>query len=162
SGAGGVSAVGGQLTMNGTYSATGPVTINGIATFNVPATFSSLSLQAGALDGSGNIIVSGATSWTGGNMVGSGSTTFNGPVTLATPALVNRVINNNATATWSGGDMQGADGSWNNQSGSLFDMQSNARWFVSGGAPPAFNNLTGATFRKSAGAGTSRIDWAFN
>ncbi len=158
SGAGGVS-FNFDTLVNGTFSATGLVTVSrGSATFNVPATLGSLLVNGGTLNGSGNLIVSGATTWSDGNMSGAGTTTFNGPVAVTGNGNLglNRSVVNNATATWNLGNNVFGTGTWSNQSGALLDIQNDKAWSAS------FSNLAGATVRKSAGAGTSTMQGAFN
>lgn len=153
-GAGNVTFGGGSgYTIDGAFNATGDVAVTlGIVTFNVPATFSTLQATGNAqLLGSGNQVVTGASNIGPATLGGTGTTTFNGPVTLNTSGnalVLNRTINASGTTTWNGIGVSGT-GTWNNQSGAVFDVTADNSWDVT------FNNQLGSTLRKSAGSGTS-------
>ncbi|MFO0812080.1 MAG: hypothetical protein U0796_02610 [Gemmatales bacterium] len=143
----------GSATIDAPYAATGTLSIVGsTVTMNSSAAISSLQLNSfGTLQGSGNVTISGASSFGPANMGGTGTTTFNGPLTLnlsGQSIVINRTINNNGVTTWLGSSVSGT-GIWNNQNGAMLDAQNDNPWDV------AVNNQAGAIVRKSAGTGTT-------
>jgi hypothetical protein len=139
----------------------------GILSFVNASTISaSLTLSGGRITGAGNLTVSGAISWTGGNMEGAGHTVANGGMTLGTggsSAKVldsGRTVDNNGTATWTGGDVTMNNGStWNNNSGGTLDAQSDNKFTTTAGTALVFNNA--GLVKKSAGSATTEFDGTF-
>jgi hypothetical protein len=136
-----------------------PLTLN-TANLSSNTTVAVLMLAGGSVTGSGNLSVSVELSWTGGTMGGAGATNIpkQGVMNIsgtATKSLSRRTINNAGTVTWSGGDINCDDGAvFNNQTGGIFDAQSNAifSWTLLG-STPTFNNI--GTFRKTISASTT-------
>ncbi len=143
----------------------GSLDIGGESTINGDFT-----LSGGTLQGVGELTVSGTFNWSSGTMSGSGTTTVPSGVALnlsgsTGKVLDGRTLNNSGTVTYtatsSGSVFLNNSAIFNNQSGGVFDIQSdNFALDTSGGTAGEFNNA--GTFQKSAGAGTSEIDIAFN
>jgi hypothetical protein len=105
-------------------------------------------------------------------MNGTGTTTFNGALTISggnIHGLVTRTLNLNGDTTWTGngtggfGHIQTGIGATINNAG-LFDDQTTSGPSIFngfGGAASAFNNLAGATYRKSGSTYTG-IGVVFN
>jgi len=81
---------------------------SGTLTLNANASFPALNLSNGTLTGSGNLTVTGPTTWTGGTMSGSGVTDAQGGLTIGGTGtgtynenLSGRTLENDATATLS-------------------------------------------------------------
>ncbi|MCP9496209.1 MAG: hypothetical protein MSG64_17310 [Pyrinomonadaceae bacterium MAG19_C2-C3] len=133
-------------------------------------------LNGGMLAGTGDIIIAGILNWSGGNMTGAGATNIAAGATLAINSPSNnvgliRTINNSGTTNlvatntnglFIGGGVFGISGggTFNNLSGSLFDIQADVGISNAGGGTTLFTNA--GTFRKSAGTGTSTISVPFN
>jgi uncharacterized repeat protein (TIGR01451 family) len=127
-------------------------------------------LSGGAFRSNGTFTVGGVYNWSGGNLQGTGTTaiTSGGQMILSgasdkiiedgTGGVTNgHKISNAGVVTWTGtGRIAGGDGSViTNQSGGLFDVQTDSGFILQGGNPATFDNLAGATLRKSAGAGAT-------
>ena len=150
-------------------------------TFDVAAG-ATLSLTGGthnlpSVTGAGNFALNGATlvitgdnsfnnnfSWLSGSLTGTGTTTVaagtvqnlsgNGARTLN-----GRTLANQGTIIWTGGSINGSNNAvLVNQSGSAFDSHGDGS--IQGGAGNVFNNV--GLFTKSAGTGTTSLDWTFN
>ncbi len=143
----------GQPNPGDTYNA---IVNGGTVTLDQNIIIQSLTFSGGTIDGGNNLTLNAASTWSGGGMSGAGTTTFNGSLALTTSGLGSRSLVNNGATTWSGSNLT-SSGTWSNQSGALFDIQNNQNWDNNG-----VNNLAGATFRKSAGTGTSTIQGPFN
>jgi hypothetical protein len=166
-------------TINGvTFSGAGT---NQIAGATIAATSTNtvqnLDFASGTISGAGDLAVTsgGTLRWTGGTM-GDGTTNGSNPVgtttvqsggTLAisgagSKGISGRTIVNNGTTTWAGtGSIDGSVlGVFSNANGGLFDAQADAMFHTTDccGRAPSFNNLTGSTFRKSAGTSTVFAD----
>jgi hypothetical protein len=124
---------------------------NGTLTINAPCSLSLVSTTTNS-------------SWNSGKFAGSGSLNIGTGVTmtlsptnwnfLATTVNNNGTANANTSSTWA---IVGDPGhTWNNNAGSVFDLQSDTSLSV------PFNNKSGATFKKSGGTHTSNIISAFN
>src|SRR6185295_13943504 len=91
------------------YAITGPTQITaGTLAFNASPLIPLLSLQGGALAGTGLVTVTGTGSWTGGTMTGGGTTAIAPGATLAmsgTLEMANRTLNNDGTMNWTGGTL---------------------------------------------------------
>jgi hypothetical protein len=147
----------GQPNPGDTYNA---IVNGGAVTMDQNIIIQSLTFSGGLIDGGSNLTLNAASTWSGGAMSGAGTTTFNGSLALTTSGIGSRSLVNNGATTWSGANnlIGSGSGTWSNQSGALFDIQNNQNWDNGG----AVNNLAGATFRKSAGTGTSTIVGTFN
>ncbi|HST52114.1 MAG TPA: FG-GAP-like repeat-containing protein [Pyrinomonadaceae bacterium] len=142
----------GTVTVNGTFHLGG-----GQINFNTPA--------------QGTWTGTGAFNWTSGSFNGTGTTNiaagFHFNITGNSDKLLDtHTLDNAGIITLTGaGRLLGDDGALiNNQSGGLFDIQTDTGLAYGGVGPPAtFNNLAGATFDKSAGGGNSNISqFSFN
>jgi hypothetical protein len=120
-----------------------------------------LTISGGTLGGGGNLTLNGLFTWTSGTMTGGGHTVANGGMVLDTSNfnvlnLVNgRVLDNAATATWTGNGVGaaigiGGDAVFNNLAGATLEVQSDAG--LNGGT---FNNA--GLFRKSASSDTTSV-----
>ncbi len=141
-----------------TVTATGPLTINsGTLNFSTGKTISTTTLTqgAGTLTGSDTVTVSGTVTWAGGTESGTGVTNANGGMTLSgEPFLDTRTLNNKKTATWTGSAFLMLNGSvFNNQTGAIWDHESDTQIQFEGGTAPTFNNE--GTFEKTAGTGVN-------
>jgi len=160
---------GGTVTINNTFSPaalgtisatatfsnaidyTGPVNIMGSATFAAAQSFSSLILS-GTLSGAGDVTVAGPLSWTAGNMNGGGKTIVANTGTLdlsgANTKNLSRILQNNGTATWTGGAIVLSGGNFNN--GGNFTVTTSGSLSCLGGpvGSNAFNNNIGGIFTK--------------
>jgi fibronectin-binding autotransporter adhesin len=109
--------------------------------------------------------VDGLYRWNGGTL--NGGTVTNaatGFITLDTTAskTLGTVFENNGTVRHTNtGSLVGASGTFNNNSGALYDLQNDGDILVASGTN-TFNNNVGATFRKSGGTATSNITWTLN
>jgi hypothetical protein len=126
----------------------------------------------GALAQGGNaassLTINGDYSWTAGALGGPGVVQLNGDSLLSSTSVKSLSgnaanIRNAGTMTLSGTRLQSfSPGSGlTNQSGALFDITSDGI-ALDNNNTGTFHNQAGATFRKSAGAGTSTIEWSFN
>jgi hypothetical protein len=112
---------------------------------------------------------SGSSSWTGGTIACTLTVAAGAQFIIsgnASRSFVGGTINNSGTVTWTniGAVFCSAAPVFNNRSGGIFNAQSNANWFFSGGTTqPVFNNQTGSTFNKSGADTTSTFGQvAFN
>jgi hypothetical protein len=159
---GAIASVGGALTIS---QGTADFGTNNVST--TTATFG-----GGTLLGVGDVLVTGALTWTGTVMGGFGSTTVgdgaNGATLTITGAagktLDFRTLNvsSNATATWRGtGNIALLDGAAiNNQAGATFNVQIDQQVLFAGGAVAAFNNA--GTLVQDLSTGTTTIGTRFN
>src|SRR5229473_2488320 len=163
---------GGTFTDNGTYNIAGQTTINGgslvLNTVSTPQT-GAFVFSAGTLGGSAGLQINGGGSaWTGGTITsGPAMTVANGAgLSIAgnasNPTLDGRVINDNGTITYnslalplfvnnSGGFTTSASGNFLIQTDTAIQTTAGASTFVNAG-----------TFQKTAGTGTSSVDFSFN
>ena len=124
-----------------------------------PSTTLNLTLSGGTLDGTGNLTVSGAFSWTGGTQQGTGTTTIASTGTLtigttATKTIDDRTLANNGTVNWQAGQINAFNGALIENAGT-FDIGFDGT--LGGfGTPSRFHNT--GTLRKSAGAGIATIN----
>ncbi|MHB8521011.1 MAG: beta strand repeat-containing protein [Limisphaerales bacterium] len=113
-----------------------------------------LTVSGGTLSGSGALTVSNAMSWTGGAIAGSGSLTLapnhTSTISGGNDRNLNRVLNNQGTMVWSGGRIFAANGVINNQSGAVFEVQSDQPFYDG-----TINNA--GTLLKTAGTGTTSL-----
>ncbi|HYX43099.1 MAG TPA: carboxypeptidase regulatory-like domain-containing protein, partial [Pyrinomonadaceae bacterium] len=179
-----VSFIAGANTIAGTYNASSTTNVNANATFsgtnitsvgstlNVTgsATFNSNSITAPTINLDGTIGGSADLSPTAtgtlnfnGTLNGTGTTNIAAGATLnlggAQPQL-KRVLNNAGTANYSPtASMVFVGGTFNNQTGATFNVQSDTQLFQSGGTN-AFNNA--GTVRKTTGASEANFNLPFS
>ncbi|HEY0069993.1 MAG TPA: hypothetical protein VGE04_08515, partial [Chloroflexia bacterium] len=155
---------------SGTYNFQGNNTVvgDGVARVNGASllmqgtlTARNLELAGGSIDGAGNVAISGALNWSGGQMAGTGATNIANGAFLNlsgsnSKTLSARTLNNQGTATWLGtGAINLEAGATMNNSG-LFDAQNNAT--IASAGQGTFRNT--GTFRKSASTGVTTISSA--
>ena len=110
--------------------------------------------------------IDGLLTWRDGNMSGDGQTVANGGIAFNVtgfPTLQgHRVVDNDGTATWTGGGsiIFSGGGTFNNNG--TFDARTDQQMGANGGGSPVFNNI--GTFRKSVGAVNmaTTVGWLFN
>ncbi len=170
SGTGGINFNNGGTTTIGTgvtYDVTGITTLSGSATVNFDnanSTTTGLNISDGYLSGSGIVTAQTAT-WNDGYMTGTGSTVIPSGGTLSISGTLSknldtRVLNIAGTATWGGsGPLYFYNnGTINNQTGSIFEVQSDVNMANSTGG--IFNNS--GTFRKTTTTGATALGIPFN
>src|SRR5262249_45823042 len=140
----------------------------------------------GTLNGTGNLTVAGAMTWSGGTMGGSGTTTLSGGastwsggtlsrtlnvpvgVTLALNGTANKnitagTLDNSGTVNWNGGTGQiviaGPNGSVQNRTGATFNLTSDGT--IGYGGVPGASFINAGTFVKSGGTGNLDLSNAF-
>jgi hypothetical protein len=141
-----VAALGTALTVGG-----GTLTLDSGEDFNL----STLTLSNGVIQGSDDVTVSGTTSWSGGEMTGAGTTSATGGVAFGNNSVKDltggRTLATAGTSTWSGtGSIRVGTGATIRNSGT-WEVMADAGITLIGNPPASFENLAGATFRKSAG-----------
>ncbi|MFT3878332.1 MAG: PEP-CTERM sorting domain-containing protein [Gemmatales bacterium] len=142
--------------------------INNGATYTTSnvVTLSSGSLGSGGDSSSILNVNSNFFTWSGGSLGGSGTTNLNALTTISGPStksVTTANLNNNGIVTWTGNSSILAStfgASINNNNNAVFDAQGDGT--LQNSNTGTFNNNVGATFRKSAGAGTTNIQWNFN
>lgn len=139
---------GDTLTVAGTTSAGLLNMSGGSATFNGATSLTGLSMTGGTLGGSGNVNVSGATTWSGGSMGGTGATTANGGLNINGAVTLNRTLSNSGTGTWQGTGDIGGTGTFNNLGSASLAITNNQSMMVT------FNN--GGNVTKSS-TGTTQF-----
>jgi fibronectin-binding autotransporter adhesin len=124
-------------------------------------TAASLSLNGGTLSGAGDVAISGLFTWSGGTMSGTGTTAANGGISLTTTAVksLNRILNNDGTANYTGSNFSFYFGTFNNLADGIFNFSSDATIGTSAGGI-AFNNA--GTFNCAVSSGTAAIGLDFN
>lgn len=164
SGAGSVTVGGGTTTLTGT---TIPLftLIGGEADFNGTSSIGSLNESSGTLGGTGNVSLTGISSWTGGTMNGTGTTTVPSAGTLNLlgtsngQIIMSRTLVNNGNIAWTENSADANEylyiaGPFQNfgtfsatsHAGGTLNLNNN-------GGTPSFTNETGAIFNAN-GAGT--------
>ncbi len=132
-----------DVTIDGAVTLAGNLTVNGVGTFH------DFQWQAGSLAGAGRIRIR-----QGGTL----------DISAAEPKLAGRqTFENLGTAYLTGPSrLLGGNGAvWENLPGSVFDVRGDGGLGTASASYQAtFNNA--GTFRKSAGAGTSDVNWKFN
>lgn len=145
---------------------------SGTATLSVAATIAALQLGGGAVAGTGDLSISGASGWSGGAFSGAASTSFAQALDItgaATKVLVGgRVLNLAGITTWSGNTAanNNAIRFWNgatiNNTGTFVDANDHASFIEHNvGGPHNFNN-SGTYNKQSATITTVDIGVAFN
>ncbi|HYS05773.1 MAG TPA: hypothetical protein VEW47_11335 [Candidatus Dormibacteraeota bacterium] len=121
--------------------------------------------SGGTLTGAGEVTMSGAFTWTAGIMTGTGMTNANAGITFSGASIKDisggRVLATAGTTTWTGGPVRPGSGAVIRNNGT-WDVQGDTSMMLLGSPAPRFDNLAGATFRKSAGAGTMSANFPFN
>jgi hypothetical protein len=109
--------------------------------------------SSGTLGGAGDVTITGTFNWTGGMMSGSGKTIIasGGTLNLSGGGTLSRVLQNDGTASWTGGGYNFSGGTFNNN-GSFTVNLSSSPSVQSFGGTSAFNNV--GTFTKQ-GTGTA-------
>jgi hypothetical protein len=120
----------------------------------------SATISAGILQGTDVISVSGLASWSGGTIAGAAPFNANGDMAISgaqvKDLLDGRTLNTAGTTTWSGtGALRTRTSSIRNAG--LWQAQSDAQMTDILGAGGTFDNQVGATFRKTAGVGTTEF-----
>ena len=132
-------------------------------------TVSRLDLAGGTLKGSGNLTVTGVSTWTAGTMDGTGTTVIppGGTLTIGNSAPINlyRPLRNSGTIVWTGtdslcGDRWQAAGAIENTAGATFDAQSDAVFRFMYNSYATFTNA--GVLRKSGGTGVTSMQWILN
>jgi uncharacterized repeat protein (TIGR01451 family) len=138
-------------------------------TISVVLTLRNVQLSSGILTGS-TLTISNGLRWYGGTIFGPGTTNLASSATVDMSAptafafLDNRTVSNDAPVTYDAGafGLTLTNGAvWNNNSGADFNSTGDGAIF-NGAGVSAFNNLTGATLRKSGGASGTRVDVELN
>ena len=120
-------------------------------------------IDSTAVTGVAGMLFDGAFTWKGnGEFSGPAYTTFNGPLTIAGPVGVigpGQFYTNGTTTLTQWG--VSTPGNWFNGNGSNAPVFNIAGDVGVSGSSSAFTNTAGATFRKTAGTGTSSITKQF-
>lgn len=143
------------ININGTYAVT-TTNMDGAGTigFLNDYTLDTVHQSDGDLSSSNGKTVTIDTryDWTGGtvsnNLIANGNTIIDGDVTL------DGIFNNNGALAWNSGDVFGSTGTFNNNNGASFTINSD-NFFE-----PSF--LNAGTLTKTAGAGTTSFDQSFS
>jgi hypothetical protein len=168
-GAGDVRFSSGTVFVMGSYSITGNTNVvGGTAQVAGPVSTGTLAVNDGTLQVFGDLTVVGRFDWNGGTLRGPGRILL--PTPVSTVAAISGggskmmdgcTINSSRNTTWSGADIQVANGAvWNNLAGATFDVRGDLNFVRTDATPAAFNNA--AMFRKSLGTGQTAIGTAFN
>lgn len=152
----GIGPIGGTVVFSAAMNFSGALTVTGSVSFAVAQTFTSLMLS-GTVTGSGDVTVTGLLDWMGGAMSGSGKTFVisSGSLLIETGAahVLSRILNSGGAATWTGGDLAFAAGTFNNNG--TFTANS-AGTLLSYGNSGANTFLSNGTFTK-LGTGEARF-----
>jgi hypothetical protein len=128
----------------------------GTTTINTLLSLNQVDMVGGTLAGTGNVTVTGVLNWTGGAMAGTGRTVI-GPAGTATINSathdLNRVLENQGTATWSAGALQMNNGTLLNLGTFIATTASTLDSSGLGGTNRVTNQ---GTFRKQ-GTGTAQF-----
>ena len=140
----------------------GTLTVAAASLSNSPELFW---LDGGTFNGAGTLTVNGPSRWTAGIYSGSGQTVFNGNTTVSTIAnkdLSQRTLTNNATITWTGGNLRVYDsGVFTNSATGVLDIQTDDDVFhCCSGSKGTFNNA--GLVRKTITTGATDFDITFN
>ena len=131
---------------------------SGTCNLSADSTAAGLTLSAGTLTGSGSLVVTAVSTWSGGTMSLVGGLANAGTLTISgtsTKVLSNGAISNSGTIVHTNtGHLQFASGTLNNLTGSVYDFQSSGG-FSNGGGTNSVSNA--GTFRKSIYTGTTSI-----
>jgi hypothetical protein len=170
SGGGRVNFNGGTHTFTNNFALTSPLTIvNATLVFNAPIRLDTVVLSGGALSGSGDVTITGALNWSGGNMVGPGRTIIASGATATFSGIntkgLTRTIDNFGTVNYTGSGLRFGEQNvvtlFNNLPGGVVNVTEDGDFNVNFGGAHAFNN--DGTFNKSGvGSSTSFSGVAFN
>jgi hypothetical protein len=133
--------------------------VGGTATFNAASTVSNLNLS-GTLSGAGDVTITGVLNWTGGTMSGTGKTIVpaGGTLNLSSGSgnsrNLNRILENNGAANWTGGSLDMNNGTFQNNG--TFTANSATTLQSTGTGTNAFVNA--GTFIKQ---GTGTVQFPF-
>lgn len=131
--------------------------------FNAAQNISSLTFSSGALQGNGDVTITGTFNWSGGTMAGAGRTVLaggaTGSLTGSSSKGLNRTFDNFGTVSYSGnfltfGFGAAVPGVVNNLAGGVFNVSGEADFQQSSAAAHRFNNS--GTLNKS-GPGTTEF-----
>ena len=103
----------------------------------------------GTLTGTDSFVITGSLTLAGGTLSSTGTTDVEGGMTITGGTLSAGTLNNDGTATLSGGIGVGDGATINNLAGATFDVQGDVSLGYGGGAMATFNNDAGATFAVS-------------
>ncbi len=159
----GVSSAIATVNFNGptSFPATATMTLGSAGTANMGSsshTFATYTQSAGTLTGSGSLTVTGTLNWAGGRMSGSGTTIIppTGTLNVTSPNLppfsslhfLERIVQNDGTANWTGGEVRCQDSGRldNNGSFTAIPPASEVLRWNGGAAANPFNNA--GTFTK--------------
>ena len=158
SGTGTIRFSGAAATVGGAWSAM-PVDVTaGSVAFNTSGTIPALTMSGGTLAGSGNLTISGPSTWSGGTIAGGGSLTVDSGATVAMPgtvaATLNRPLLNKGTITFAAAT-NGLliDGAAVTNAG-IIDIRSSQPIGATAGTPAFVNQ---GLLKKSAGAGVTQF-----
>jgi fibronectin-binding autotransporter adhesin len=170
---------GGNFTLQnlGSTTGAGTVSLSG-ATLNLDnnATFTSgayLNQTSGTLASGGNssssLVLNGNYDWSAGTLGGNGSVSINGGNNIWSSSSVKDIaataanVTNSGTINLTGTNVRSLapNSGLTNLSGGTFNISSDGNALINFNNG-TFNNNAGATFEKSAGTGTSNVNWAFN
>lgn len=137
--------MGDTLTVAGTTTAGLLNMSGGSATFNGATGLTGLAMTGGTLDGTGNVNISGAATWSGGGMQGTGLTTVSGGLNINGAISLNRTLRNAGTGgIWQSAFDIGGTGTFNNLAGASLDIANDQNMTVT------FNNA-GTVTKSSTG-----------
>jgi hypothetical protein len=155
-GPGGVSVPSGTTTINGSFVTTASLVISGgTVNANAALTLPSITLSSGELKGSGDVTISGTMNWSYGTMSGTGKTIIASAASLSLSGsshYLQRVLQNDGAATWTGGDVRPNSGTFNNN-GSFTANSDGPLNYLGESGVNAFNNV-GSFTQQGSGLAT--------
>lgn len=135
---------------------------------NAPATVLGYDQGGGTLSGTGNLTVTGSSTWTTGTQTGAAVTQYDGPLAISGPGVKtisgSRTVTLNGNATWSGNT--GANNTIALSTGTInnnatFTDQNTFNNALTGSGVNAFNN-TGTWTKDATSTGTTTVTATFN
>jgi adhesin HecA-like repeat protein len=153
------------INSSATINLFGPETVDSLTleggTLNSSGTLSTtngLTLSGGTLDNTGTVTINGAFLLSSGTLDGVGTTTLESTSTLRGGTITDQQVDNDGTATISGGTSTGMSGAavLNNEIGATLELQGS----LGGGTSQTFSNF-GSLIVNNPTAGTSSIGAAF-
>ncbi len=151
---------GGTITIANTMASIVATISGATVNFSVPQALTTLTMSGGAMQGNGDVTVTGTLNWSAGTMGGAGHTILPGGatanVTSASSKGLNRTLDNSGTLNYSGNNLYfgygaAVPGVINNLVGGVINAMGEADFLQSSAAAHAVNNA--GTFNKT-GAGT--------